>query len=80
MASTNERLRVATADVFESWIAGCGAFFERAGVEPGEARRLAITMLSLLEGAFVFCRAMRSTEALEVAGEAAAAQVARALP
>lgn len=79
VASTNERLRLATAEVFESWIAGCAVFFQRAGVEPAEARRLAIAMLSLLEGAFVFCRATRNTEALEAAGEAAVSQVEAAL-
>jgi AcrR family transcriptional regulator len=79
VASTNERLRTATAEVFESWIEGCTRFFEGAGVEPAEARRLAVAMLSLLEGAFVFCRATRSTEALEVAGEVAAAAVEGAL-
>jgi AcrR family transcriptional regulator len=80
VASTNERLRVATADVFESWIAGCGAYFEGTGAEPDEARRLGVAILSLLEGAFVFCRAMRNTEALEVAGEVAASRVAAVLP
>ena len=79
VASTNERLRVATADVFADWIAGCTAYFEGAGIDPDRSRELAITLLSLLEGAFVFCRAMRSTEALEVAGEAAAARVEAAL-
>jgi hypothetical protein len=37
-------------------------------------------MLSLLEGAFVFCRALRSVEPLEVAGANAVAAVQAALP
>jgi hypothetical protein len=36
-------------------------------------------MLSLLEGAFVFSRAMRSTEPLEIAGANAVAAVRAAL-
>jgi AcrR family transcriptional regulator len=79
VASTNERLRLATAEVFESWIGGCARFFESSGIAPGPSRELAVAVLALLEGAFVFCRAMRSTEALDVAGEVAADRVAAAL-
>jgi AcrR family transcriptional regulator len=79
VASTNERLRSATADVFEDWIAGCAAYFESAGIGAERARGLAVAMLSLLEGAFIFCRAKRDTEALEVAGEMFAASVEAAL-
>jgi AcrR family transcriptional regulator len=75
VASTNEPLREATADVFESWFEGATARFAAAGIEPERARRLAISMLCGLEGAFVFCRATKSTEALEVAGAAAVAEV-----
>ena len=37
-------------------------------------------MLSLLEGAFVFCRALRSTEPLVLAGRAAVQDVRASLP
>lgn len=79
VASTNERLRLASADVFEGWIAGCAAYFEQAGLAAETARELAVGMLSLLEGAFIFCRAQRDTEALEVAGELFAKRVEAAL-
>jgi AcrR family transcriptional regulator len=79
VASTNERLRLATAEVFEGWIGGCAAYFEQAGIAGEQARGLAVAMLSLLEGAFVFSRAKRDTEALEVAGELFARQVEAAL-
>lgn len=79
VASTNERLRLASADVFEGWIAGCAAYFEQAGVAADRARELSLSMLSLLEGAFIFSRAKRDTEALEVAGEVFARQVEAAL-
>jgi AcrR family transcriptional regulator len=80
VASTNEPLRAATAEVFETWIVGATAFFAGAGIEPARARELALAMLSLLEGAFVFCRAQRSTEALRAAGGSAVALVEAALP
>ncbi len=80
VASTNEPMRQATADVFQSWISAATEFFAAAGIERDRARELAFSMLSLLEGAFVFSRAMRSTEPLAVAGAAAAAAVREALP
>jgi AcrR family transcriptional regulator len=75
VASTSEPLRRATAEVFDSWIEGAGAYFEHAGIPPARARALAYSMLSLLEGAFVFSRAMRSTEPLAAAGACAVAAV-----
>jgi AcrR family transcriptional regulator len=80
VASTNEPLRQATADVFESWIDAATAYFVAAGIPAQSARGLAFAMLSLLEGAFVFSRAMRSTEPLEIAGANAVAAVRAALP
>ena len=80
VASTNEPLRQASAEVFESWIDGCTAYLSSAGIEPRQARALALSTLSLLEGAFVFCRAMRSTEPLQAAGASAVAAVRAALP
>jgi AcrR family transcriptional regulator len=79
VASTNETLREATADVFEEWIAGATEYFVFAGVTRARARELAFSMLSLLEGAFIFCRALRSTEPMTVAGDAAVALVRAAL-
>jgi AcrR family transcriptional regulator len=79
VASTNEPLRQATADVFESWIDAATAYFVAAGIPAQSARGLAFAMLSLLEGAFVFSRAMRSTEPLEIAGANAVAAVRAAL-
>jgi len=79
VASTNEQLREACADVFDSWIAGATQYFAAAGIPQSTARELAISMLCLLEGAFVFCRAMRSTEPLHVAGANAVAAVTSAL-
>jgi AcrR family transcriptional regulator len=79
VASTNEPLRRATADVFATWIDAASAYFAAAGIPADTARGLSFSMLSLLEGAFVFSRAMRSTEPLELAGATAVAAVRSAL-
>jgi AcrR family transcriptional regulator len=73
VASTNDRLRQATADVFENWIEEAAVRLSNGGVEPAKARELAILLIAALEGAFVLSRAMRTTEALDVAGAAVAA-------
>jgi AcrR family transcriptional regulator len=79
VASTNEVLRSATDEVFESWLGAFGERLREAGIEEASARALSLQTLSLLEGAFVLCRAARSTEALDAAGAAAVAAVAAAL-
>jgi AcrR family transcriptional regulator len=79
VASTSEPLRLATADVFQEWIDGAGAYFAFAGIARPRARELAFAMLSLLEGAFIFSRAMRTTEPMEIAGATAVEAVRRAL-
>ena len=79
VASTNEPLRRATAEVFESWIASATNRLAEAGIEQGRARELAIAIITSLEGAFVLSRAMRSPEALLAAGETATAAVRNAL-
>jgi AcrR family transcriptional regulator len=65
VASTDERLRRATAAVFEQWTV---ALTERLG-----DRRRALAIIAALEGAFVLSRAARSTEPMLAAGEMAAA-------
>jgi AcrR family transcriptional regulator len=68
VASTNEELRLATADVFEEWTA---ALVERLG-----DRGRALAVISALEGAFVLCRARRSVEPMRAAAAMAATHVA----
>ena len=65
VASTDEVLRRATAEVFEAWT---GALVERVG-----DRDTALAVLAALEGAFVLCRATRSTAPMLAAGRMAAA-------
>jgi AcrR family transcriptional regulator len=79
VASTNEPLREATAEVFTEWIDGATEYFAFAGIPRERSRELAFAMLCLLEGAFVFSRAQRSTESLQVAGATAVEAVRQAL-
>jgi AcrR family transcriptional regulator len=79
VASSNEPLRVAAAEVFESWIVAATTRFASAGLSERVARELAIAFINLLEGAFVLARATRTTEALDVAGKAAVVLVESAL-
>jgi len=64
VASTDDRLRAATAAVFERWTT---ALTERLG-----DRDKALAIIAALEGAFVLCRASRTTEAMHAAGTMAA--------
>lgn len=79
VASSNEPLRIATAQVFDGWTDAATARFRAAGIDAPTARELAIFFIAQLEGAFVLCRATRTTEALEVAGKTAATVVEAAL-
>jgi AcrR family transcriptional regulator len=79
VASTNEVLRQATADVFELWLHAMEEDLVEAGVAAERARPLSLSALALLEGAFLLCRALRSTEPMEAAGDAAVALVSTAL-
>jgi AcrR family transcriptional regulator len=79
ISSTSETLRIACAEVFESWIAAGTGRFEQAGLPAEKSRELTIAMLNALEGAFVLARATRTTEPLRVAGELVAASVDTAL-
>jgi AcrR family transcriptional regulator len=79
VASTNETLRRATADVFESWIEAATRRAVEAGIPKRRARELAFSFVASLEGAFILSRAMRSTEPLEIAGAHATAATRDAL-
>jgi AcrR family transcriptional regulator len=79
VASTSEPMRAAAADAFESWLAVLVERFAGAGIDAARARELAVELFCAIEGAFLLSRTTRSTEALAVAGRAAAAAVAGAL-
>ena len=71
-ASDSEPMRQASADVFSAWVELAGARFVAAGVGDADARELAIAIIAALEGAFILCRAWRTTDALDAAGAAMA--------
>ena len=79
-ASTSEPLRLATADVFESWIGRTAGYMAEAGIPEERAGELAISTLAILEGAFLLSRAGRDTAPMAIAGAAAGAAVRAALP
>jgi AcrR family transcriptional regulator len=79
VASTNEPLRLATAEVFDAWIRSGTDRLMASGLEPAQARQLALSIIALLEGAFMLCRATRSTESMVSAADTAGAAVQRAI-
>lgn len=62
VASTNDHLQQATADVVADWISRGAVLFARHGLGEPAARRLTIAMIAALEGAFVLARALRDPE------------------
>jgi AcrR family transcriptional regulator len=79
VASTNEPLRLATAEVFDSWLSALALMLADAGIAAAQARALAHVIISALEGAFVLARAARRTDALDACADAMAQLVESAL-
>ncbi|GGW70896.1 putative transcriptional regulator, TetR family protein [Streptomyces lucensis JCM 4490] len=79
VASTDETLRQATSEVFDSWIGQLAGYYAQGGVPEPAARETASSVVALLEGAFMLGRAARSTAPVLAAGHAAAAIVRAAL-
>ncbi|MFF3274437.1 TetR/AcrR family transcriptional regulator [Streptomyces chrestomyceticus] len=72
VASSNEVLRAATAEVFEEWVHAAAQWFGRWVADPGTARSLACSMIMMLEGAFMLSRAARDPQPLRTAGRSMA--------
>ncbi len=79
VANTNEPLRVAAHNAFDSWIQAANDHLAAAGVPPDKAEELAILLVSSLEGAFVLSRAQRTTKPLLTAGRYLADLVERTI-
>ena len=69
VASTNEVLRVATDDVFTAWLSVLSGRLESVGIESIAARDLAVSIIALLEGAFILARAEQRGDAFTTAGD-----------
>jgi AcrR family transcriptional regulator len=80
VASTNDGLREVTAEVFGAWISSGTKRLVVAGMDPQKARFVALSLISLLEGAFMLCQAAKSTEPMIAASSAAVMIVNDALP
>lgn len=72
VASSNERLRSAAAEVFAEWSEHGTAWFSRFIDDPARARDLASTLIMITEGAFLLSRAGRDPEPLYAAGRSMA--------
>ena len=79
VSSSSEPLRLACAEVFDSWIAAATEHLMSRGLTRSSARELGIAIIAALEGAFVLGRALRSTEPLTVAEELMVHAAQRAL-
>jgi TetR/AcrR family transcriptional repressor of lmrAB and yxaGH operons len=72
MGAESERLRQTCATAFESWIAPTAVLLEVNGLAAEEARTLATVVVSMIEGAVIVSRAMRSTQPLISAADVVA--------
>jgi AcrR family transcriptional regulator len=68
VASTNDRLRLATNKVFGDWVDAVAVRLTRHGVADPEARALASTLIAAVEGGFMLSRAAQSPEPMRTAG------------
>lgn len=80
VANTNEHLRQATSEVFSSWQEYGTAYFTERGVDADVAAELTTALVCALEGAFVICRATRTTTALLTCGDVLVRSFADRLP
>ncbi|MFQ6398562.1 TetR/AcrR family transcriptional regulator [Nocardia sp. KC 131] len=64
MGGHSDRLRNACADAYESWIAAVSEYLSSRGHPEPQARALAVTAVSAVEGAMIVARAMRDTQPL----------------
>jgi AcrR family transcriptional regulator len=79
VASTDEVLRVATAEVFASWHDAGVRRFVDAGASPELAAELATLFVAALEGGFLLSRAAKEATAMRALGQVVTAHVRAAL-
>lgn len=68
VSSTSEVLRLACAEVFDSWLAALDRHLVAAGLTRQQAHDLSTTLFCLLEGAFILARATRDERPVRRAG------------
>lgn len=79
VASTDDGLRQATADVFTGWIDAGAEYLADSGLTLEQRRDLMLAFVTSLEGAFVLSRALRDTAPLQAAGAAVLARAREVL-
>lgn len=79
VANTDELMRTAAADAFESWLQVLEERFTTAGMTAERARDVAVEIFCLIEGAVLLARTTRSSVPMHTAGRAAANAVAAGL-
>lgn len=79
VANTDELMRNAAAEAFESWLALLEQRFTAAGMSAERARDVAVEIFCLVEGAVLLCRTTRSSVPMHTVGRAAADAVAAGL-
>ena len=79
VASSDERLRVVTAEVFDAWLESAATRLEQGGLEASRAGELATVLVAGLEGGFLLSRAAKNTAAMDVIGNAMVELVGAAL-
>ena len=79
VANTDELMRTAAADAFESWLEVLEQRFTAAGMTAARARDVAVEVFCLIEGAVLLSRTTRSSVPLDTAGRAATNAVAAGL-
>ena len=65
--------------MFDAWVDSATVRFGAAGLDHDDARSLAFVVIALIEGGFLLCRAVRSTEAMHAAGRTAVMAVQHVL-
>ena len=69
MGAHSERLRSACADAFDTWVTAVADHLVAHGRSRAQARTLATTVVSTVEGSVIVSRAQRSVEPLRCAAE-----------
>ena len=80
VASTSPALRAAAERAFTSWVDAATAHLVGGGIDEREALDLATLFVTTVEGCFVMCRTLRSTEPAHTAGRFLVPLVDAALP
>jgi AcrR family transcriptional regulator len=69
VASSDENLRIVTAEVFAGWLKAAKLRMQDAGIAPGRSEELATMLIAALEGGFLLSRTAKSPTPMRVIGK-----------